>query len=229
MTVNTPLHTAPCQTEQELIERYGAIALEKQIAFYQIIGNQPWHMNAEGAHVIFGSNLVCPIQVIGTYIPDSQAWLYAWANPASNFPKAVLSHARQLKEYGERHNNDFLRYHGFQATENDVHKLGLIASGMFKAMGYFIANRGDTALLLTVYNARVPNRIKEDLGAIPDIFPAICNLFPMNQRSAFLQYLAAKGLKYSEDGDTVTALKNDVSIVAKFDENGRMINLEATA
>lgn len=229
MTVNTSLHRAPCQTEQELIERYGAIALEKQTAFYQIIGNKPWHINVEGSHVIFGSNLVCPIQVIGTYIPDSQAWLYAWANPAGNFPEVVLSHARQLKEYGERHNNDFLRYHGFQATENDVHKLGLIASGMFEATGYFIADLGDTALLLTVYNAKVPNRTKEDLGAIPDIFPAICNLFPMNQRSAFLQYLAAKGLQYSEDGDTVTALKNDVSIVAKFDENGRMTNLEATA
>jgi hypothetical protein len=229
MTVNTSLHTAPCQTEQELIERYGAIALEKQTTLYQIIGSQPWHINIEGSHIIFGTNMVCPIQVIGTYIPDSQAWLYAWANPASNFPEAVLSHARQMKEYGERYNNDFLRYHGFQAAEVDLHKLGLIASGMFKATGYFIANLGDTALLLTVYNAMVPNKIKEDFGAIPDIFPAICNLFPMNQRSAFMQYMAAKGLAYSEEGDAVTVVKNDIKIIVKFDKNGRMTNLEATA
>lgn len=222
MTVNT----SPCQTEQELIERYGAIALEKQVAFYQIIGNKPWHINIEGSHIVFGGNLVCPIQVIGSYLPERQAWLYAWANPESAFPEAVLAHAKQLKEYGERYNNDFLRYHGFQATEADLHKIGLIASGMFQATGYFIATLSDnTALLLTLYNAYVPNRTKEDLGAIPDIFPAICNLYPMNQRNAFIQYLTAKAIDVTEEDDLVKGTKNDFVFTAKFDPSGRMTDL----
>jgi hypothetical protein len=225
MTVNN----TPCRNEQELIERYGAIALEKQTAFYQIIGGQSWHINIEGSHIIFGNHLVCPIQVIGTYIFDSQAWLYAWTNSVGNFPETVLSHARQLKEYGDRYQNDFLRYHGFQATEADLHKIGMIASGMFQATGYFIANLGNTALLLTVYNSKLPNTIKEDLGAIPDIFPAICNLFPMNQRRAFVEYLAAKGIEYTEQGNVVKATKNEASIVGSFDEKGHMTKLEAIA
>ncbi|WP_448520383.1 DUF6882 domain-containing protein [Rhodoflexus sp.] len=221
------VQTTPCTTEQELIERYGAIALEKQIAFYQIIGSQPWHINIEGSHIIFGGNIVCPIQVIGTYIPKSQAWLYAWATPDAGFPEAALNHASQLKAYGEQHQNDFLRYHGFQADQTDLHKLGLIASGMFQATGYFIANLSDnTALLLTVYNSRLPNRTKEDLGAIPDIFPAICNLYPMNQRNAFVHYLTAKGLPLTATEQEVTATKDDFVFVGKFDASGKMTHLE---
>ncbi|MCS7018925.1 MAG: hypothetical protein RMJ87_00090 [Cytophagales bacterium] len=221
------IDTSPCRTEQELIERYGAVGLEKQMVLYSFIGQQPWHINAEGSHIIFGNSLICPIQVIGTYIPDSQAWLYAWANDGIRFPSLVLSHARQLKEYGEKYQNDFLRYHGFQANQADVHKLGLIASGMFQASGYFLANLSDVVLLLTLYNAQIPNRIKDDLGAIPDVFPAICNLYPMNQYKAFVQYLIAKGIAYTQTEDTVVATKNDATIVGKFDQSGRMLHLEA--
>lgn len=218
----------PCRTERELIERYGAIALERQTALYPIIANQPWRISDEGSHIIFGNRLICPIQFIGTYVPHAKAWLYAWATPETAFPEAVLAHARMLKEYGERHQNDFLRHHGFQADEADIHKLGLIASGMFQATGYFIAPFQNGVLLLTLHSAKIPDRTREDLAAIPDIFPGICNLFPMNRRNAFVHYLAAKGIEYTESENTVTALRRG-TVIGRFDSLGHMLHLEISS
>jgi hypothetical protein len=51
----------------------------------------------------------------------------------------------------------------------------------------------------------------------------------MNQRRAFVEYLAAKGIEYTEQGNVVKATKNEASIVGSFDEKGHMTKLEAIA
>ncbi len=85
---NQELHPkeTPCKTEQELIERYGGIALDKQIDFGEIIGNNNWNVDMQQGIISFGLNLVFPIQVLGTIAHSSQTWLWAWANTMSGLP-----------------------------------------------------------------------------------------------------------------------------------------------
>ena len=80
---------APCKTQQELIERYGGIALDKQLAFGEAIGNNNWNVDMTQGTISFGEDLTFPVQVLGTISHSSQTWLWAWANPKSGVSENV--------------------------------------------------------------------------------------------------------------------------------------------
>lgn len=99
---------APCKTEQELIERYGGIVLEKQLDFGEYIGTAGWNIDMTKEEIRFGNDLIFSIQVLGTISHSSQTWLWAWANTKSGLSESVIQQALQLKKYGEDYEIDLL-------------------------------------------------------------------------------------------------------------------------
>src|SRR5689334_4676399 len=91
-----PQTLAPCTSEQELMERYGAISLEKQLDFGELIGNNSWTVDMKKGEISFGPNLDFPIQVLGTFSHSAETWLWAWANTQAGLPENLLQHALQL-------------------------------------------------------------------------------------------------------------------------------------
>jgi hypothetical protein len=67
----------PCKTKQELLERFGGIALDKQIDFGEVIGNHSYKVVMEQGTISFGQKFTFPMQVLGTISHSSQTWLWA--------------------------------------------------------------------------------------------------------------------------------------------------------
>ena len=94
---------APCKTQQELLECYGAIALEKQLPFYNdVVQDRGWGVDMDRGTITFGDDYEFPMQILGTFSFSSQTWLWAWANEASQIPKNLLKDSLELKKYGEK-------------------------------------------------------------------------------------------------------------------------------
>ena len=55
--VNQQQNLTPCKTLEELLERYGGIALDKQIDFSEVIGNNSWNVDMSKGEITFGPNL----------------------------------------------------------------------------------------------------------------------------------------------------------------------------
>ncbi|NDV96357.1 hypothetical protein D0T84_15750 [Dysgonomonas sp. 521] len=227
---NTAFHSLPpCSSEQELIERYGAIALEKQDNLGEVIGDNNWNADIPKGVISFGDNLEFPIQILGTFSHSSQTWLWAWANTQSGLPPKLIEQALALKEYGEKNNIDLLTVSQFEADNNDLHLIGAVASGMFDASAYYIADYGQGAMVVTIKSDLVDKQ-KQEIShlRIPTIFSQLITQHEVNHHNAFRCYLLAKGYTLDEQGSSkITGTKDGLTISAGFDELGRLVKIEA--
>lgn len=214
-----------CKTEQDLIEQFGGYAFDKQIALGEIIGDKDWNVDMGKGEISFGADLVFPIQVLGTFSHSSQTWLWAWANTSSGLPENILKQAKQLKKYGVENDIDLLSINRFDATNADLHLIGSVASGMFNTSGYYIADYGEGAMLVTLQIEQIANIPKDDHHRILKVFPQLISQFEMNHNLGLTNYLTAKGYHISENGAKLVASKNGQTITAEFDELSRLTKL----
>lgn len=210
---------------QALIEQYGGFALEKQNNLGNLIGQLPWNANLDDGEIRFGDNLFFPIQILGTFSHSSQTWLWAWANSQSNIPQDLLQQALTLKQYGENHGVDLLSNGTFDASETDLHFIGLIASGMFNSSGYYLADYGEGILCVTIASAEIDRTFNNDHLEIMTIFPQLISLYEMNHKSALSNYLQQKGYQIQESENQLTGTKGNKIIRAEFDHLSRMTTL----
>lgn len=216
---------APCKTEQELIERYGGIAFDKQLDFGDIIGENRWSVDMAKGEISFGENLTFPIQVLGTFSHSSESWLWAWANTKSGLSEKVIQQSLQLKKYGEENGIDLLQNSEFDGNSNDLHLIGLIASGMFDSSAYYIADYGQGAMVVTIKDAKVDNTRKDNHNRILTVIPQLISQFEMNHQNAFINYLTSKGYAISQEPNKIIGVKNGNTIVGQFDELFRLTHI----
>ena len=219
----------PGKTIPELLACYAAIAYDKQNDFYEVIGDNSWNFDTESGTISFGPELVFPAQILGTFSHSSQTWLWAWANEQSKVPTPLLHQALQLKAYGEQYHIDLLSASDFDASEEDLHIIGSIASGMFDASGYYLADYGQGVMVITVQSAQVDQLRRNDSARILHAFSQAISFFEMQHKPAFLHYLTLKGYTTSDNGDSVTATNAQATLTATFDNLGRLTNLKGNS
>jgi hypothetical protein len=112
-------------------------------------------------------------------------------------------------------------------TPQDLHVIGAIASGMFGASGYYLANFGQGTLVLTLKSARIDQLPKNDFARISTVFSQVISTFEVRHRPAFLHYLAQKGYSATETTDAVSATLGAGILTATFDDLGRRSSLRS--
>ncbi len=218
-------HQQPCKTEDELLEKYGGIALEKQLDLGEFIGEYDWDVDMETETICFGGKLTFSFQILGTFSFASGTWLWAWANTQSGISENLLQQALQLKKYGEEHNIDLLKNAKFDFSENQMHIIGIIATGMYDADGYYIASYGQGAMLITLTDDKI-KAVRNDVHyRIFSVFPQLISLYELNHRNALEFYLKAKGYDISATETFLEGQKEGNIIQAEFDELSRLKNL----
>ncbi|HVI44776.1 MAG TPA: hypothetical protein VM802_07895 [Chitinophaga sp.] len=217
------------ETKLGLIEKHGGIALDKQHDLSDLIGDNDWNADLEAGTITFGPHTF-PIQVIGTYSFSSHTFLWAWANRKSDIAQALLQQATQLRKLGQDNDIKMFTQPQFDGDINDAHCIGLIASGLFDASAYYIANYGEGALLVTIKSDVIDQaRNSTPFFRIPTVFPQLISLFEMHHRQALVHYLTSSGYEISsnEDGRQLSASRNGQHITASFDEQWRLTELKA--
>ncbi len=215
-----------CKTEQELLERYACMAWEKQKDFAEIIGNHNWNVDMGKGEISFGSELHFPIQVLGTISHAAQSWLWAWANTRSGLSQQIIEQSLQLKAYGEVNNISLLSSDSFDFSKDELHIIGMIASGMSGASSYYIADYGQGAMVVTIKSELIDKQRKDSHHAILTVFPQVISQYEMNHRLALKHYLTAKGYTITESGPELSGTRNGDTIQATFDELSRLTQLK---
>jgi hypothetical protein len=216
---------SPARTEQELLERYAALAYDRQTDLYEVIGDSAWNADMDAGTISFGPERVFPLQALGTFSHASETWRWAWVAADADWPARLLSQAAQLRAYGEQHGIDLLAVGEFDATPQDLHAIGAIASGMFGASGYYLANYGQGTLVLTLKSAQIDQLPKNDFARIPTVFSQVISAFELRHRPAFLHYLAQKGYPATETADAVSTPVGAGTLTATFDDLDRLSSL----
>jgi uncharacterized protein YbaR (Trm112 family) len=210
---------------QELFERYSGVALEKQLAISDSIGNLDWNVDMSSGTATFGKHLTFPIQMLGSVSHQSNTWLWAWANSQAQISSDSLTQAFQLKAYGIKNNIPELIEEKISATNNEGHLIASIASGMFKNRFYYAGNYGAGTAFFTI---DVTEDLMEQPESVLTVFPQLIMTFELNHRKALTFYLIDKGFKVFESNDSLTGVSAKLTVTAHFDELNRMNNLEAS-
>jgi len=218
-------NVTPCKTLEELLERYGGIAFDKQLDFADVIGNNNWNVDMPKGQLAFGAELSFPIQVLGTISYSSESWLWAWANTQSGLPENIIKESLVLKKYGEVNEIDILRDSSFDFGKDDLHLIGIIASGMFNSTAYYIADYGQGAMVVTLKSVKIDNARKDNHNRILTVFPQLISQFDMNHKLALTNYLQAKGYSTNEQQNKLIGTKGTNTITAEFDETDRLTKL----
>lgn len=224
--MNKAYTPAPCTSEQELLERYGAAAFMRQLDFADAVGTLDWNVDMRKGEIAFGGELVFPLQVIGTFAYNDETWLWAWANEKSGIAPALQEQALQLKAYGEQHAIDLLRQPTFDASKNDLYLIGLIAAGMFDASGYYLADYGPGVLVATVTDAKLEPADRNEHLEILTRLPQFFSQYEVNHRKAFSDLVRSKGYTLDENGLHLSAVKGSHTITASFDEASRLLQMK---
>lgn len=214
-----------CKTEQELIERYGGTVMEKQLDFGDLIGDNNWNINIGNGEISFGENFVFPIQVLGTISHSSQTWLWAWANAQSGLSDNILKDSLFLKKYGEDNGIDLLRNNTFDFSKEDLHLMGIIASGINDSSAYYICDYGQGAMVVIIKSDKIEKTHKNDHLRVLTVFPRLISEFEVNHKFALINYLKAKGYNVSDNENKISATRNEDTITAEFDELSRLTKL----
>ncbi len=220
------MENTACKTEQELLERYACIAWEKQKGFAEVIGDNNWHVDMGKGEISFGPHLHFPIQVLGTISHAAQSWLWAWANTQSGLSPQLIEQSLQLKAYGEQHGIPLLSSDSFGFSKDGLHIMGMIASGMFGASGYYIADYGQGAMVVTITSTLADKQQSNSHLTILTVFPQVISQYEMNHRFALIHYLTAKGYTITERGHELSGIRNGDTIEATFDELSRLTKLK---
>lgn len=213
------------KTKVELIERFGGEGLEKQLDLNEMIAGNGCEINWDKGTISFGPKMVFPIQILGTFSQLSKKWVWSWASFGNTISSALVFSAMELKRYGERCRIGFLTQGEFAATDDDLHLIGLIGSGVFNSSGYYIAENGEDSILLMVKSKKNNVNSEEDYWRIFTVFPHLTALLEMNHKLALFYYLTAKGYNVSKSTNQIIGTKDGRLITAFFDKEFRIVKL----
>lgn len=110
-----------------------------------------WNIDQEVGDLIFsnadGTTAVAPAQIIGSYSPGDNTWLWAWENPS--IADGMKSHALQLKEYGETHGIEKLTTAEWAGAEEDAWAMVALAVKLCEAQGAYRGPAGPVYVFMT--------------------------------------------------------------------------------
>lgn len=94
-----------------------------------------------------GTVASAPMQVIGTYNPDSKSFLWGWDHPS--VPAPLRAHAQLVKDFGEEHGMPTLTTPEVECTENEAWEFTAVAARLAGANGAYRGDAGGPLVYMT--------------------------------------------------------------------------------
>lgn len=206
-----------------------AASLDKQLYLAELVGEEDWYLDLATGVLSFGDRFAWHAQLLGTEAEETQTWLWAWANEASNVPPSLLQAALQMKAVGEEQQIPELTTPMFSLDGIDGHFLAMIASGVCQANAYYRCPYDGGAAFLLIQDENFPEYNESPLQRIASVFPqAIATIDIPNHKLAFGGYLEHYGLVGEVEGDTLIVKDNSEAVLtAAFDDQDRLTKLDA--
>ena len=214
------------QTFDELLEQFAALSFEKQLNFGELIGSNNWQFDMNQGEISFGDNLIFPVQVIGSLSFNDNSWMWGWANAQSGIPDNLLIQSNELKKFGERLYLEKLTEGHYSVEEGFEHKIGMISCGYFSCDSYYCANYGQGTLVVTIQSDKIQRINKNKAERILTTFPKFISSVDVNHKEALKNYLIDCGGKIEMSDLEIKGVLDGKLIIATFDSQNRLKNLE---
>ena len=214
----------------ELLFRHTVSSFDKQLHLAELVEGLEWHLDLASGILSFGDRYAWRIQLLGTEAEETQTWLWAWANEASNLPPSLLQSSLQLRAFGEEQQIPELSTPMFPLDGIDGHLLAMLASGVCEADAYYHCPYEGGAAFVLIEDENFPKNTEPPLQRIASVFPqAIASIEIENHGEALTGYLEHYSLVGEVEGNTLVVREDGEAVLtAAFDEEDRLAKLEVS-
>jgi hypothetical protein len=213
-----------------LVHRYVAASFDKQLQLADLVGTLDWYFDNAGRLLSFADRYEWHVQILGTESDEANAWLWAWANHASNIPRDLLRASLRMRQAGEQQQIPEFTTPELPLGKINGHSLALIASGVCRANAYYRGPHKGGAVFFLIKDENFPKHDVVPLARIASVFPQVISSLEIpDHRLALMGYLEHFGLVAEIDADRVVVKEGgEPVLIATFDERSRLIRLERT-
>lgn len=212
---------------QASLARHVGTAFARQIALADVLGERSWRLELSEGIAHFGDDLHFPVQLLGSAAEDSDTWLWAWANTASNLPEPLLIAANALRARGEREGPAELATASLPLDGDDGHSLALLAAALSARCYYRGPYRGGALFFLL---DDVPAEVFApcDDPRVLRLLGQLVAQFPLDNRVMTEGFLEDQGYALQREPGQTVALRGGGRITLHFDALDRLAQVDGT-
>lgn len=212
---------------QDLYQTHILMAMRKQRHLAELLGQHNWEYDKASGTMSFPPGPTYQVQVLGTEAADSDSWMWAWANEASQFPPDQLKAANQLRALGQEWGIEEWTMPSLPREKMPAHTLAPIAVGILGAPAYYRGAMGQTNLLVLIDDPKFshPTSLK-GTDFVATLGDAISNCNIPNHRQAVEKFVEQLGWAPQWQDQTLEVAASDgVRVLCRFDELNRLSKL----
>lgn len=217
-----------------LVDRHLGLALRKQLALMDFLGEHTWQLDLDSGTVDFGRSglfarkRVYPVQVLGTEADAAQTWLWAWANEASGIPPSLLRAVNRVKALGQSQGIAELTQPELPLASFPGHILASVCSAICHADGYYRGPYDGGAVYFLLSGTPLASPSPTPVPRMIAVLTDAISQQPVNHHAMATAYLRAEGLTLKQEGTTLTASAPDGrSLTVSFDPQNRISDIRA--
>lgn len=208
----------------EYLEKYALVSLEKQEKLARLTDGQlVVDFDLDAGRLRFSEGLEFRFQVLGTESDNTLNWLWAWAEEQEDLKSDLLTSSLQMKEWGAKAGIPEFTVPSVDLEKADGHLLSLIASEVCAASCYYQDSYDGGASFLLLFGGELERQPGFDVAGLSRQFSNLITLYELNHRNAFVSYLRAKGLPFTEQGTVMDLeLESGENARLEFDSAGSL-------
>ena len=208
----------------EYLEKYALLSLEKQEKLARLIeGQMIADVDFDAGRLRFIDGPEFRFQVLGTESDNTLNWLWAWAEEQEELNSDLLTSSLHMKEWGAKAGIPEFTDPSVDLEKADGHILSLIASEVCAASCYYQDSYDGGASFLLLFGGELEQQPGFDVAGLSRQLSDLTALHELNYRNAFLSYLQAKGLPFTELGTVMDLeLGSGEQVRLEFDPAGSL-------
>ena len=204
-----------------ILSKYGALALDKQENFYELIGETIGDLDIEKGEITF-EDITFPVQILGFYMKDADQWSWAWDNE-DIFGKDLIISSNEIKEIGKEFEINEFTFPVLNANFDDCHTLAMTSSALLGMDAYYaVSEEGLDIFVLIKSDLIKQNNSVEKFRNTYYTFQKNFNIYP---KLAFESYTKLKGYIYKPHDDFSLAKIGEARVMVGFTERGNVTRI----
>ncbi|OQD59029.1 hypothetical protein MBBAR_6c01390 [Methanobrevibacter arboriphilus JCM 13429 = DSM 1125] len=209
---------------QTIFTKYGAIALDKQECFGEIIGDTIGNLNIDDGVISFGDDLEFPVQIIGTLSNENNKWHWAWDNEEVNFTENLIKESFDVKKIGEKYSIGQFITDVFDADLLESHLIAMTVSGIMDDDAYYAVDLGEITIFVTIKSDKIQK--DNSIERFINVYNKFQKEFDVKPRLAFEGYTKLRGYKYKERDEFSVAKIDESRVIVGFSERGNVTHIQ---
>lgn len=219
--VEKPITIEKEDSFKTVLSKYGALALDKQENFSELIGDEKGDLDLEKGIISF-NDMTFPVQVLGFFSQELKQWSWAWDNE-DIFGENLIRSANQIKAIGDEFEISELNSSPLNSIYDDCHTLAMVSISLLNFDAYYAFSEDGIDIFVAIKS----DLIKENnsVKKFRDTYYTFQKNFNIYPRIAFEAYTKLKGYGFKPHDDFALAKIGESRVMAGFTERGNVTRI----